>query len=300
MRIAPRSVATATLDADHGHGAYAAYLAMDHAVQLASSAGIGAVGIRNSSHFGPAGAFALSAAERGLIGVAMCNTDSFVRLHDGASRFHGTNPIACAVPLAGDRPWLLDMATSAIPYNRVMLYRSLGFPLPEAVASTESGADTTSADEVEMLAPLGAAFGFKGAGLAGLAEIFSAVITGMRLSFDILPMAGPDLSTPRAMGAFVLAIRPDAFVDRAEFDAGMQRYVGNLRGSPARAGQTVLAPGDREWAEADRRDDAGAPLDPGTLAEFHALAERFGLEATWMKGGAKDVATKAKQSMKTK
>lgn len=286
MRIVPRSLATATLDADHGHGAYAAYLAMDRAVQLAASAGIGAVGIRNSSHFGPAGAFALSAAEHGMIGIAMCNTDSFVRLHDGASRFHGTNPIACAVPLAGGRPWLLDMATSAIPYNRVMLYGSLGIPLPEAVASTESGADTTNADEVEMLAPLGAAFGFKGAGLAGFAEIFSAVVTGMRLSFDILPMAGPDLSTPRGMGAFVLAIRPDAFIGRADFDAGMQRYVSALRNSPARAGHKVLAPGDREWAEADRRDAAGAPLDPGTLAEFHALAERLGLPAPWMEGGA--------------
>ncbi len=184
------------------------------------------------------------------------------------------------------------MATSAIPYNRVMLYRSLGLPLPEAVASVGSGADTTNADEVEMLAPLGSAFGFKGAGLAGLAEIFSAVMTGMRLSFDLLPMAGPDLSTPRGMGAFVMAIRPDAFVDRADFDAGMRRYVTTLRSSPARPGQTVLAPGDREWAEADRRDGAGAPLDPGTLEEFHALAERFGLEAPPMRPGAQDAAAK--------
>jgi LDH2 family malate/lactate/ureidoglycolate dehydrogenase len=285
MRLTSRSAATATLDADHGHGAPAAYLAMDHAVELAASAGIGAVGIRNSSHFGPAGAFAMSAAERGLIGIAMCNADSFVRLHDGASRFHGTNPIACAVPVEGDRPWLLDMATSAIPYNRVMLYRSLGLPLPEAVASCGNGADTTNAAEVEMLAPLGAAFGFKGAGLAGLAEIFSAVMTGMRLSFDLLPMAGPDLSTPRGMGAFVMAIRPDAFVDRADFNAGIRRYVTTLRASPARAGQRVLAPGDREWVEADRRESDGAPLDPGTLEEFHALAERFGLEAPQMRTG---------------
>ena len=66
----------------------------------------------------------------------------FVRLHDGAARFHGTNPIACAVPVAEAQPWLLDMATSAIPYNRVQLYKSLGRGLPEHVASDDAGEDT--------------------------------------------------------------------------------------------------------------------------------------------------------------
>ena len=184
--------AVAALDADHGHGALAAYRAMEHATDLAGRHGIAAVGIRNSSHFGPAGAYALAAAEAGCIGLAFCNADSFVRLHDGAQRFHGTNPIACAVPVAGDKPWLLDMATSAIPYNRVQLYKSLGRRLPESVASDGAGEDTEDPAVVEMLAPLGAAFGFKGAGLAGLVEIFSAVLTGMKLSFDILPMGGPE------------------------------------------------------------------------------------------------------------
>lgn len=135
VRVTGRSGAVATLDADNGHGALAAYSAMDVAIELARSQGIGAVAVRNSSHFGPAGAFALAAAEDGLIGLAMCNSDSFVRLHDGAARFHGTNPIACAVPVAGARPWLLDMATSAITYNRVRLHASLGDRLPAGVAS---------------------------------------------------------------------------------------------------------------------------------------------------------------------
>ena len=58
-----------------------------------------------------------------------------MRLHDGAERFHVTNPLAVAVPVEDGRPWLLDMATSAIPYNRVLLYRSLGMALPAATAS---------------------------------------------------------------------------------------------------------------------------------------------------------------------
>lgn len=277
MKVVGEAGAVASLDADHGHGALASETAMRHALRLAQDFGLGAVGIRNTSHFGPAGAYAIMAAEAGQIGIAMCNSDSFVRLHDGAARFHGTNPIACAVPVAGSRPWLLDMATSAIPYNRIQLYKSLGLKLPAGTASDCAGEDTDDPGSVEMLAPLGGAFGFKGAGLAGLVEIFCAILTGMKLSFEIAPMAGPDLETPRGMGAFVMAIRPEAFADRDVFDHGIRRYLAALRRSPARKDHAVLAPGDREWTVADRRDAAGIPLDPQTAAEFEELAERYGL-----------------------
>jgi LDH2 family malate/lactate/ureidoglycolate dehydrogenase len=57
----------------------------------------------------------------------------------------------------------------------------------------------------------------------------------------------------------------------------MTRYLSALRGSPARAGERVLAPGDREWAEADRRATEGIPIDPHTEQAFRSLASRYGL-----------------------
>lgn len=269
--------AAAVLDGGDGHGAVVTFAAMEAACDLAATAGIGAVAIRRSSHFGAAGAYALAAAEAGFIGLAVCNSDSFMRLHGGAERFHGTNPIAAGVPVTGSKPWLLDMATSAIPYNRVLLYRSLGLPLPEGVASDGAGIDIDDPHGVEMLAPLGGSLGHKGAGLAGLVEILSAVLTGMRLSFDIAPMGGPDFATPRGMGAFVVAIRPDAFIDRDSFDAAMRRYLDRLRGSRTAPGASVMAPGDREWAEAERRRQDGIPVDPVTIEDFTGLAERLGV-----------------------
>jgi LDH2 family malate/lactate/ureidoglycolate dehydrogenase len=268
--------AVETLDGDHAQGAVPAYAAMARAIELARQFGIGAVGIRNSSHLGAAGAYSIEAARHGLIGLAFCNSDSFVRLHDGASRFHGTNPISMAAPVPGQDPWLLDMATSAIPFNRVLLYRSTGTTLPEGVASDAAGIDTTDAQITEMLAPLGAAFGFKGAGLAGIAEIFSAVLTGMRLSFDI-PAMGEDMKTPRELGAFVMAFMPEAFGERSTFEAGMTRYVESIRSSPARDGASVMAPGDREWKLAHHRDIHGVELDPATQESFRALARDYGI-----------------------
>jgi LDH2 family malate/lactate/ureidoglycolate dehydrogenase len=277
MRLSGTLGAVATLDADNGHGALAAYTAMTRALGLATSHGIGAVAIRNTSHFGPAGAYAIVAAEAGFIGIAMCNADAYACLHGGAERFHGTNPIAIAVPVEGERPWLLDMATSAITYNRVQLCRSLQCALPPGAAVDSDGMGTDDPQSVAMLSPIGGAFGFKGAGLAGFVEILTSILNGMRPSSELLPMEGPDMRTPRGLGAFVMAIRPGAFLEPAAFQTGMRHYLAQLRGSRAVAGGAVMAPGDREWAEADRRAVQGIPIDGATANAFAHLAEEFGL-----------------------
>ncbi len=91
-------------------------------------------------------------------------------------------------------------------------------------------------------------------------------------------MGGPDLSTPREMGAFVMALNPSAFIEPEAFRAGMGRYLTALRGSRPAEGAAVMAPGDREWAEADRRERAGIPIDPTTLAAFAGMADRHGFQ----------------------
>ena len=272
--------AVGVLDGDDGHGALNAYVAADIAIDKARRFGIGVVSIRRSSHFGPAGAFALHIAEAGMVGLAMCNSDSFMRLQDGAQRFHGTNPLAAAAPVAGGHPWLLDMATSSIPFNRVRLMASLGLDLQPGVASDHGGVDTTDPHSAVMLAPIGGPqYGYKGAGIAGLVEILSSVLGGALLSPQIAPMVSDDMSTPRNVGAFVLAIDPEAFGGREAFLTAMQTYRDLLRGSATVEGGTVRAPGDRAFSDADRRPRDGVPVDPDTIAAFAEIARTYGLQA---------------------
>ena len=182
-----------------------------------------------------------------------------------------------AVPSGEQDPWLFDMATSSVPFNRVELFRSLDQNLPQDVASDESGNSTQDPHIAEMLDPLGARFGFKGAGLGGISEIFSAVLTGMKLSPELLPMSGPDMTTPRELGAFVIAIDPEGFIGSYLFKEGMQRYLSLLRNSTAKEKSFVMAPGDREWQVARQRDKNGVVLDPVTSEQFKLLAERYGI-----------------------
>lgn len=275
-RVNPRAAVTVRrtgpaagiVDGDDGLGHLVAYRAAGLAVELAREAGVGAVGAVRSSHFGAAGAYALAIAEAGLIGFATTNTDSVVTLFEGAQPFHGTNPLAFAAPVAGGKPWLVDMATSSIPLNRVLLFRSLGRTLPSGVAADPSGAVTEDPHAAAMLLPLGGAgYGFKGAALAGVATLLSAVLTGTTLDPDFIPMVGTDdMATPRNMGHFVIAIDPARFAGPEVFAAGMAAYLAALRAVPPVEGGAVMAPGDREWAVERRRLAAGIPVDPDTAA----------------------------------
>ncbi len=204
-----------------------------------------------------------------MIGVATTNTDSIVTLFEGSKPFHGTNPLAFAAPVTGEKPWLLDMATSSIPLNRVLLYRTLEKELPEGVAADPAGAPTRDANIAQMLLPLGGAgFGFKGAGLAGVATLLSAILTGTTLDPDFIPMVNSDdTSTPRNMGHFFLAIDPARFAGANTFAAGMRAYLDSLRAVTAVEGGKIMAPGDREWAVEQQRLRDGIPIDSDT-AEF--------------------------------
>lgn len=266
LTIDQQGPSSATVDGDDGLGHYAAYRAMELACELAQETGLAGVGVRRSSHLGAAGAYALAGAERGFIGFATTNTDSMVPLFGGAAAFHGTNPLAFAAPIPGQKPWLLDMATSSIPMNRVFLHQSLDKDLPTGVAADSSGVPVTDPHQAEMVLPLGGAeYGYKGAGLAGVATLLSAVLMGTTLDPDFIPMVGArDIGTPRNMGHFVLAISPDHFAGRAVFESGMSRYVDSLRNARARPGEQPMAPGDREWRQAELRSARGIPLDPDT------------------------------------
>lgn len=278
MRFERRAAAVGCLDADHALGTAAGYRAMEEATSLCEEAGVGAVSVINSSHFGAAGAYALDAAERGYIGLALCNANDAVLPHSGRQPFHGTNPISFAVPVDGERPYLIDMATSSIPVNRILQYRTLDRQLPPDVAVDQDGRVTQDPHEAESVLPLGGAgYGYKGAALAGMVSILTAVLTGMRLDHEMADMFNSSWSEPRYLGQFFLAMRPSAFIEEARFQAQMRTYLDALRSQPALDNEQVMAAGDREWAVEAERSVAGIPLDAHNWQLFSELAARFSL-----------------------
>jgi LDH2 family malate/lactate/ureidoglycolate dehydrogenase len=261
--------AAALVDADGGMSHLATYRAMDEACGLARDCGIGMACVINSTHFGAAGAYALVAADAGFIGFITANSGAFVIPHGGSKPIHGTSPIALAAPNPGGDPFLLDMATSAIPWNKVLRFRTEGLALPAGVAVGAKGEFTTNPHEARALAPLGGGdYGYKGAGLAGLAEILGGVLTGMRLSVEQDGLALADSQ----MGHFAMAIDPTLFMPMERFAARLSLYLDAFKSQPG-----TYAAGGPEWERRRRREAEGIPLPDGLLAELKAAAATFGI-----------------------
>lgn len=268
--------AAAKVDADGGLGHAPTYRAVAVACDSASDAGIGLAAVLHSTHFGAAGAYALAGAEAGFHCLVVCNSGAFVAPFDGAKPLHGTNPIAYAAPAApGTDPFLLDMATSAIPWNRLLLSRTLKQDLPPDVAVDARGDYTTDPEAGQMLAPLGGPrYGYKGAGLAGMITIMSAALTGMRLDFELDGAALGDTE----LGHIVIAIDPRLFGDAAD---AAKRVAAYIRAAQVLSGsdRVVYAAGGPQWRHKAERKANGIPV-PGALRdELNGMARDLGIPA---------------------
>jgi LDH2 family malate/lactate/ureidoglycolate dehydrogenase len=273
VTIARPRKAAVFIDADGGLGHFATYLAMEEACATASELGIGMAAVKNSTHFGAAGAYTLCAAEAGFIGFLTCNSGAVVAPHSGQRAFHGTNPISLAAPLRGKNPFLLDMATSSISWNKLLQHRARSQELPDGTALDQSGTYTRDPAKAAVLAALGGEqFGYKGAGLAGMAEVLAAMLTGMNLSFE----EGGEKPGPSRLGHFIFAIDPGIFVNREVFEERLRSYLEAIARN-SHDGKAVYAAGDPQWlARADRLKH-GIPLDAQLQEELKAAAAKTGV-----------------------
>ena len=170
LRIHRNGSATAHIDAGHGLGLVVSHIAMNLAIDLAGEHGLGAVAVRNSSHFGAAGYYGDLAARQGMIGIAMSNSAPAIAPTGGVTALLGTNPIGVGIPLGATEPMVLDMATSTVARSRIRQSLAAGHKeIPAGWALDATGNPTTDAASAiaGSVMPIG---GPKGFGLAALVE----------------------------------------------------------------------------------------------------------------------------------
>lgn len=283
LTVAPKievirdSPTTALMDAGGGLGHVPGEMAMRLAIAKCRDSGMAAVAVRNSGHFGAAGAYALLAAQAGFIGVATTNTRlPAVVPTFGLDASLGTNPIAFAAPAARNQPFLLDMATSTAPLGKLMTAWRSGRSIPKGWAIDDKGRPVTNAGlaaRQRRLTPLGSTRemgSHKGYGLAAMVEILSSVLPGPQ------PARG-DAEGRGAVGHFFLALDPARFRHAGEFESHLDGMVDSLRASkPARSDQPVLVAGDPEYAAHAERSRSGIPLSRGIVEDIRGVCRVSG------------------------
>ena len=91
---------SAVIDAHDAIGQPVSVAAMQMAIDKAKKAGVGIVVVRDSNHYGIAGYYAKMAADQGLLGISMTNTEALVVPTFGKQPMMGTNPIAVSMHAA--------------------------------------------------------------------------------------------------------------------------------------------------------------------------------------------------------
>ncbi|MDH4060704.1 MAG: Ldh family oxidoreductase [Aquincola sp.] len=269
-RTAP---ATAMVEADQGHGIVIAHRAMDEAIAIAREQGVGAVGVRDSSHCGAIGLYARQATHAGCVGIAFTHANSVAVPHGGQRAYLGTNPIAIAVPREGAAPVCLDMATTSIPWNRVRNARREGHALPDDVAVDAEGRVTTDAHAAAAVMPLGgAAFGHKGYALALMIDLLCGPLLGNPYGPHIPPMFEA-LDAPRRLGALFIAIDPERFGGREVLATAAERMAVELAAEPG----APRMPSDPEHDHEAERLRNGVPVEDGLATQCRAWSERLGV-----------------------
>ena len=105
IAVVRETASTALVDGGGGLGHVAATFAMARAIEMARAGGVGVVAVRNSGHFGAAGAYAAMAAEHGLIGLTTSSTPTPAVVPTfGREARLGTNPWRSRRPPGATRP----------------------------------------------------------------------------------------------------------------------------------------------------------------------------------------------------
>ena len=265
---------TAQIHGDHGQGILVGHQATAVAIELARKTGVGAVGVSDSSHCGAMALYTRPAARSGMVAIACTHSDSMAAPHGGTRAFLGTNPLSIAFPRAGHEPACLDMATTSIPFNRVINARREGHALPPGVAYDAAGQITTDADAACALIPLGSAeFGHKGYGLALMIDLLCGPLNGNPYGPTISNMF-TELDEYRHLGAFFLVLDPMRFAGGTTLAATVETIAVALSAQPG----SPLMPGDPELDEERVRRAQGIPIEPGLAGQMRDWSERLKID----------------------
>ena len=267
------SASIAVLDGNWGFGPVIATRAVELAIQKAKQTDISSIAVSQCNEVGRLGGYACLAADAEMIGLLMANDHgggTCVAPYGGIEGRLSTNPIACAVPIGGQDPIVLDMSTSVVASGKIRVKQHQDGALPHGWLIDAKGESTTNADDFYEMPPAallpfgGTVSAHKGFGLSVIVDILSGALTGAGCSKRENARVGN--------GLFALVINVASFREFPGFSAEIERFIGYLK-SAKRAAEfdAIRMPGERGWKKQRKREREGIPIDTETWTQIQAL-----------------------------
>jgi L-2-hydroxycarboxylate dehydrogenase (NAD+) len=290
MEIVQETETTAVVDGHDGMGAVIAYRSMRLAMDKARLHGLGAVAVRNSTHFGIAGYYPLMAAREGMMGLAVTNARPVIPPTFGAEPMLGTNPIAFAAPSDADFPFCFDAATSTVSRGKIEVHDRAEKPTPEGWAIDDTGQPLTDPRQIlrslptgkAMMLPLGGAGeatgGYKGYDLATVVEILCASLGAGAFMKDLLGFAPDGSRRPYMLGHFFLAIDIEHFVPLEVSKRITGQIMRDLQSARQAPGQDrIYVAGEKEHERQELIRERGIPVNRNLRRDLQTVRDELGI-----------------------
>ena len=265
------------LDGCQGYGQVIGHEATAMAIERAKEHGLCVMALGRSHHLGRIGEWGEQAVAQGLISINFVNVISraIVAPYGGADARFGTNPLCIAIPLPGEAPFVLDMATSAVAQGKVRVAYNKGEKVSPEWLIDERG-NPTPEPRFGVIEPFGAlrTFGLhKGYGLALACELLGGALTGGGTWHS------EDKSKRRVWnGMLSILVAPERIDADGVFGQEAREFLDSLRKSPVAPGfDKVRIAGEPERETRSRREKEGIPVDPATWNEIQAAAAKLKL-----------------------
>jgi LDH2 family malate/lactate/ureidoglycolate dehydrogenase len=290
IEVVRESPTTAVIDGHHGVGMIIGKRSMQMAIDKAHTYGMGSVAVRNSTHFGIDGYYALMAVKANMIGMSFTNARPSIAPTFGVQPMLGTNPIAFGCPTDEDCPFIFDGATSITQRGKFEVLARAEKKAPDGWVIDQQGLYITDPDEVLVglgrdiaaLLPLGGAGelggGHKGYDLATIVEILSASLQTGAFLHGLTGFDKNGNRQPFKVGHFFMAIKIEAFVDLDQFKATTGEILRELRNSKRAPGQDrIYTAGEKEFEMEDKVREQGVAVNPNLQKEIKLMQQELGL-----------------------
>lgn len=248
-------------------GIFALGHAMELAIQKAKASQVAAVGLIDCPHTGRLGRFVEAAANRDLFAMVIGGGGhrlwATVAPHGGAKPILGTNPFALGLPGGRFGPVVVDIATSAVSWSKLRVYRAKKQPVPIGWILDKDGRPSTNVEDFYhggMQVPAG---GHKGYGLALLAEVIGDSLLG----------------EPREFSWLVITIDIGGFRPVADYLESCETCLQKVKDIPPAPGfDEVLLPGERGARTERERRENGIPVPKEIWQQIREVAQRVGVD----------------------
>ena len=264
-----------SLDGQQGYGQVIGLEAMETGIARAKQHGLCVMGLARSHHLCRIGQWAEQAVAAGLISLQFTNviSRSIVAPYAGADARFGTNPVTIGIPLPGEPPFILDMATSAVAQGKIRVAHNKREQVSPEWLIDDQG-NPTADPRYGVIEPFGAlrTFGlYKGYGLAVVCELLGGALTGGGTWHS------DDRSKKRVWnGMLTILIDPQRLGTGDAFAAETTAFLQSLRQSPVAPGfDKVRIAGEPECESRARRERDGIPIDPATWNEILAAGAKL-------------------------